>query len=141
MGGASVITVMNMKGGVGKTVVSAHLAGMLSVYEFGNKKRRRILAVDYDPQFNLSQIFLESKAYFALEKGRRTSLAVLLDDETDVDPFALQVPGNRTPPPIAKLAHKLSNNLDIVPSTLDLMYVALGEPAKRADTFHERFRK
>lgn len=36
---ASVITVMNMKGGVGKTVISAHLAGMLARYEFKGKSR------------------------------------------------------------------------------------------------------
>jgi len=55
-----VITVMNMKGGVGKTTVSMHLAGVFARYMIGNKPRK-ILAIDYDPQFNLSQAFLPAK--------------------------------------------------------------------------------
>lgn len=137
---ASVITVMNMKGGVGKTVVAAHLAGMLSMYEFTGK-RRRVLAIDYDAQFNLSQMFISSSTYFDLEKARKTSLAILQDDEVDVDPYTLQVPGNRIPPPTKELAHAINDHLDVVPSTLALMYVALGQTSARTDPLEERFRK
>jgi chromosome partitioning protein len=137
---ASVITVMNMKGGVGKTVVAAHLAGMLSLYAI-NGKRRRVLAVDYDAQFNLSQMFVPSSTYFNLEKARKTSLAILQDDESDVDPFTLQVPGNRTPPSVKDIAHVLNDHLDVVPSTLQLMYVALGQTTARTEPMEERFRK
>lgn len=135
-----VVTVMNMKGGVGKTVISAHLSGMLAQYGFGSK-RRKVLMIDYDPQFNLSQMFLPSKSYFELEAQRKTSLAILQDDETTLDPYTLQVPGNHTPPSVADLATKVDTNLHIVPSTLDLMYVAIGQPSSRASVFDERFRK
>ena len=54
---SSVITVMNMKGGVGKTVVAAHVAGMLPRYGFGGKWRK-VLLLDLAPQLNLSQLFL-----------------------------------------------------------------------------------
>ncbi len=137
---ASVITVMNMKGGVGKTVVSAHLAGMLSLYEF-NGKRRRVLAVDYDAQFNLSQMFIPSSTYFSLEKARKTSLAILQDDELDVKSFTIQVSGNRAPPPVNTLVHAINDHFDIVPSGLDLMYVTLGQTVTRTDPMEERFRK
>jgi chromosome partitioning protein len=137
---ATVITVMNMKGGVGKTTVCAHLAGMLSLYEYGGR-HRRVLAIDYDPQFNLSQMFIPLEDYLSLEKARKTSLAILKDDETKVNPFDLQVPGNRTPPSPDKLAHTIYRRLDIIPSTLDLMYVALGQTTKRIDAFEERFTK
>jgi chromosome partitioning protein len=137
---ASVITVMNMKGGVGKTVVAAHVAGMLSMYEF-NGKRRRVLAIDYDAQFNLSQMFVPANTYVSLEKARKTSLAILQDDEVDVDPYELQVSGNRTPPPVTNLVHKINPHLDIVPSTLDLMYIALGQTTARTEPMEERFRK
>jgi chromosome partitioning protein len=59
-----VINVMNMKGGVGKTTVAMHLAGVCSRYAINNKPRK-ILAIDYDPQFNMSQAFLAPKTYFA----------------------------------------------------------------------------
>lgn len=143
---AVVVTVMNMKGGVGKTTLAGHLAGMLALYEYRGKYRR-VLAVDYDPQFNLSQMYLPNKVYFAAEKQHRTSLAILQDDECKVDPFVLQVPGNREPPTTASIARRVFTHeageglLDLIPSTLDLMYVALGHPPQRVDGFQERFSK
>ena len=94
----TVVTVMNMKGGVGKTTVTANLAGILSSYIVGGKPALNVLMIDYDPQFNLSQAYIESSKYFALEKARKTTLAVLMDDATALDPYKLQVPGNHKPP-------------------------------------------
>lgn len=136
---AKVITVMNMKGGVGKTTVAMHLGGMLGRRRFGNV--RKVLIIDYDPQFNLSQAFIPPTQYFDIEEQRKTCLAILLDDESEVDPFRLQVPGNQSPPKVAELAHRIYPNLDIVPSTLDLMYVALGQSDSRLKPCEERFEK
>lgn len=139
-----VITVMNMKGGVGKTTVSMHLAGVFARYMIGNKPRK-ILAIDYDPQFNLSQAFLPAKTYFALEKERKTTLSILLDDESNLDPYKLQVPGNHTPPKVANVATRVYSytnaHLDLIPSTLDLMYVALGQATTNTKPLEERFQK
>jgi chromosome partitioning protein len=142
-----VVTVMNMKGGVGKTTVSTHLAGLLGRYSV-QKKPRKVLAIDYDPQFNMSQTFLAPKTYFQLEKDRKTTLSILLDDDTDLNPYQLQVPGNHNPPDIAELRTRLYNNfgdksgyLDLIPSTLDLMYVALGQANAQTKPIEERFHK
>ncbi len=140
-----VITVMNMKGGVGKTTVSAHLAGVLSRFKLRNEPTK-VLAIDYDPQFNLSQAFLPAKTYFALEKARKTTLSVLLEDDSDLDPYKLQVPGNHTPPKVSDLATSIyhlkdGSRLDLLPSTLDLMYVALGQAAVNTKPIEERFQK
>ncbi|MCG8441150.1 MAG: AAA family ATPase [Caulobacterales bacterium] len=48
-----VITFMNAKGGVGKTTLAANIAGALNRLN----PKRRILLLDLDPQFNLTQIF------------------------------------------------------------------------------------
>jgi chromosome partitioning protein len=142
-----VITVMNMKGGVGKTTVTLNLAGMLSRASVGGKSALNVLMIDYDPQFNLSQAFLESKKYFGLEKARKTTLSILTDDPTALDPYKIQVPGNHNPPSVASLAAPIykqfgkSGRLDIVPSTLDLMYVALGQATSNTAPIEERFAK
>jgi chromosome partitioning protein len=138
-----VVTVMNMKGGVGKTTVTAHLAGMIATYKVGGK-RLRVLAIDYDPQFNLSQVFLEPPTYFELEKQYKTSLAILQDRETDLDPFQIQVPGKAVPPSLEKIAKAIFKHggvatLTLVPSTLDLMYIALGQSEVRLRPLEERF--
>lgn len=139
-----VITIMNMKGGVGKTTVAAHLAGITSRYIMHGKSRK-ILVIDYDPQFNLSQTFLLPKTYFTLEKERKTTLSILLDDDVDLDPYKLQVPGNHNPPKVASLVTRIFTFqdawLDLIPSTLDLMYVALGQANSQTGPIEERFEK
>ena len=142
---AKVVTVMNMKGGVGKTTLSLHLGAGVAQYVLHGKERK-VLLIDYDPQFNLSQALLDSKTYFALEKQHKTCLAILQDDATQSDPFKIRVPGNHSPPNPSEIAHRVisyrnGTYLDIVPSTLNLMYLALGSAAGKVDVFEERFAK
>lgn len=142
---ATVITVMNMKGGVGKTTVAMHLGGLIARYKIGGI-RRKVLLIDYDPQFNLSQAFIPPKKYFELEKQRKTTFSILQDNEVDLDPFHLQVPGNEKPPKVTEIVYKVYNlvdgtRLDIIPSTLDLMYIALGQSSARIKPIEERFNK
>ncbi|MBN9043266.1 MAG: hypothetical protein BGP05_04155 [Rhizobiales bacterium 62-47] len=140
----TVITIMNMKGGVGKTTVAAHLAGISCRYALGGKPRK-VLVIDYDPQFNLSQAFLQPKAYFELEKARKTILSVLLDDDVNLNPYHLQVPGNHSPPKVGDVVNRIYTysgaHLDLLPSTLNLMYVALGQANGNTAPMEERFEK
>lgn len=140
-----VVTVMNMKGGVGKTTVSINVAGMITRMRPPGEPVK-ILAIDYDPQFNLSQAFLPAKTYFELEKQRKTSISILLDDDSDLNPYQLQVPGSLKPPSVSTIATRVmtmkgGSFLDIVPSTLDLMYVALGQANANTKPIEERFEK
>lgn len=141
----TVITVMNMKGGVGKTTVAMHMAGITGRYKL-NERVRKVLLIDYDPQFNVSQAFIPARKYFELEKKRKTTISILLEDDTDLDPYRLQVPGNENPPKVSEISYSVyrsrqGNCLDIIPSTLDLMYVALGQPGKKTRPIEERFNK
>lgn len=141
----SVITVMNMKGGVGKTTVAMHIAGITARYNL-NERLRKVLLIDYDPQFNLSQAFISAKKYFKLEEKRKTTISILLEDDTELDPYHLQVPGNEEPPKIVDISYNIyhsrrGNKLDIIPSTLDLMYIALGQPGQSTKPIEARFAK
>jgi chromosome partitioning protein len=121
-----------------------HLAGFAARYTL-NDKARTVLAIDYDPQFNMSQAFLQPKTYFALEKARKTTLSVLLDDDTNLNPYQIQVPGNHTPPKVDDIVTPIYTYknacLDLLPSTLDLMYVALGQATAQTKPIEERFQK
>jgi chromosome partitioning protein len=135
---------MNMKGGVGKTTVAMHLAGASAAYRFTHGQVQRVLAIDYDPQFNLSQSLLPASTYFALEKANKTILAVLVENGQVLNPYKLQVPGQETPPAVTDvatrvLAYRNAGYLDLVPSTLDLMYVALGEAETSSKPIQNRF--
>jgi chromosome partitioning protein len=48
-----VVPVMNMKGGVGKTTICAHVGRLLARRKQGGV-HKKVLPIDYDPQFNLS---------------------------------------------------------------------------------------
>lgn len=139
----TVLTVMNMKGGVGKTTVACHLAGMAARENLGRPNRSRVLLVDYDPQFNASQMWLPFDAYRTAMQQKKTILSVLMDDPDEIDPFSIESPGEFPPPSVEdlKVAAPLSTpgTLDVVPSTLDLMYVALGQPSKSLPVVKERF--
>lgn len=141
-----VITVMNMKGGVGKTTVTANLGGHLALYKHADRYRD-VLMVDYDPQFNLSQAYIPSAEYSSLEKGGSNVLSVLIEDPTKLDAFKLHVSGNEEPPALKDIEHIIykkalrRGRLAIASSTLDLMYVALAEPETKTKPIEERFRK
>jgi chromosome partitioning protein len=71
---APVVAVMNMKGGVGKTTISANLFRELYRRIGAGKKT---LLIDFDAQFNLTQSVVTEKSYETLQKEKRTIWYVL----------------------------------------------------------------
>ncbi len=67
-GGPVCISVINMKGGVGKTTI----ATMLGRYA-AQHVNRRVLAIDLDPQANLSQALMEEGSYRQFFNSRTPS--------------------------------------------------------------------
>jgi chromosome partitioning protein len=137
-----VLTVMNMKGGVGKTTISCHLAAMAARNELGHAGIKKVLLIDYDPQFNASQTILPANTYDTLDSTGRTTLSILMDNEDKIDPFSIYAHDFNKPPKLSDIVFTAGpsvGNLDIVPSTLDLMYVALGQPSKNLKPMKERF--
>ena len=66
------ISVINMKGGVGKTTVAALLARYASIF-----LGRKVLAVDLDPQANLSQALMGSEMYRSHLASHKPSIVEL----------------------------------------------------------------
>jgi len=147
---SKVVTVMNMKGGVGKTTVSMNLAGAAAAWDFSERKVYNILSIDYDPQFNLSQSLLKPAEYFQIEREKKTVLSVLIDNQENLNPYQIQVPGSENPPPVNNIVTRIKTykghdnryrTLDLIPSTLDLMYVALGQANGNTKAMETRFEK
>ncbi len=62
------ISLINMKGGVGKTTVAVNLADFLA-----NREGKRVLLLDVDPQFNATQCVLSGSEYIDyIKKGGYT---------------------------------------------------------------------
>lgn len=94
-----VITVINFKGGSGKTTTAAHLAQKMALDGY------RVLAVDLDPQASLSALHGFQPEFDLLDGGTLYD-AIRYDD----------------PVPLSQVIQKTYfTNLDIVPGNLDLM--------------------
>ncbi len=109
-----VISTINLKGGVGKTTLTAGLGELLSG-EFG----KRVLLIDLDPQTNLTTSLIGEKRWKKLNDEGRT-LETLFRDALRSD----------TDPPVFDLSRTLQKNVspvqevrtvDLLPSSLDLI--------------------
>lgn len=112
---ATVVSLINMKGGVGKTTLATQLA------HAADKRDLKTLAIDLDPQANLSQALLGPHRYVAhLNKKLPTIVNI----------FEQYVPPTVTAPSPSKLAiedtiikkagYWSDSTLDLIPSRLEL---------------------
>ncbi len=116
-GGPVCVSVINMKGGVGKTTVAAMLARYatsLPPFNFGNSKIDT-LAVDLDPQANLSQALLGGYRYKEFLDDKLPSIVEVFN--------GYQPPSstNASSRPLAsnEVARRVGPNLQVIPSRFD----------------------
>ena len=69
-----VVSIINLKGGVGKTTIAALLA------RYAANKGLNVLAVDIDPQSNLSQALMTENEYKEFMESGESSIVELLND-------------------------------------------------------------
>lgn len=112
---AVIVAVVNMKGGVGKSTVTANL-GWHSAY----KKNHKVLLVDLDPQFNLSQYALGSERYQELLKKNKPTIYDVFE-QTNLAP-SVRTQRNLQDAIYTVKAWTDESRLDLVPSKLDLSY-------------------
>ncbi len=89
--GIPVITIANLKGGVGKTTIAANLLAHYSI-----AKQERVLAIDFDYQGSLSSMMLseaDHDALFEEQSDTRTCRASHLIEHATVD-WLLSVPNS-----------------------------------------------
>lgn len=116
-----VLSVLNMKGGVGKTTISAHVMRVLY-----HRLQKRVLLVDLDPQFNLTQAVLTQEVYDLILDEKKTVMAAF-EPQPSNDFF--KVKASKDPPPMAgEIAKRLRQvgkgkvaKLDLIPGSFDLM--------------------
>ena len=125
---AKKISLINMKGGVGKSTLAVNLAWHFSSYNIWLKK---VLLVDLDPQFNASQYILGPKNYRnIIDKEEPTVYHIF-------ERFSPSYKGMD----LSKAIKSVSNiqgggKIDILPSQLDLAYT-LKNPNDKARNLKE----
>ena len=105
------VSVINMKGGVGKTTIAATLAR----YATETPTSRKVLAIDLDPQANLSQALMGGRAYKGFLENKSPSIVEVFKG------YQPPTPDNSSPSPlnIRNAVRTVNSKLDIIPSRFD----------------------
>jgi len=113
---AITISLLNMKGGVGKTTLAVNLAWFMHRQEGLN-----VLLVDLDPQFNATQYVMDFSQFDAHRKSKGT-IADLLLDQPRLDLRAKRVKANPATA-LYNVEKSGSKKFDLLPAELDLAWV------------------
>jgi len=118
-----VISVVNMKGGVGKTTLSVNIAYIITKYH--NKK---VLLIDVDPQFNATQYLVTWKEIVAHFEKNKTVLDIIMPKkEESIDLVNGKKKKKDKEPKLKDFIINISKTngsyLDIIPSTLELIEI------------------
>lgn len=138
---APVLAVLNMKGGVGKTTISANVFRQMY-----SDNKLSVLLLDLDPQYNLTQqVMTEDRYDVAVSEGK--SVLSLFEPAPASDFFSVNTSSNE--PPNARETSvrlrsfgKTETSLSVVPGTFDLTkysFIEDGNKLSHAKAFFKKF--
>ena len=137
---APVVAVLNMKGGVGKTTISAHVMRVLY-----HRHRIKTLLVDLDPQFNLSQALVSRATYDKL-KDHNLTISAVMEPPPLMGLYDIRT--SDTPPPkAADIVRRMSYfptlplSLDLLAGDFRLVKFSMIDNRLKLDSAKERFRR
>jgi chromosome partitioning protein len=112
---ATCVSLINMKGGVGKTTMAAQLA------HAADKADLKVLAIDLDPQSNLSQALMNPKKYVAHLRANKPTVTQVFDDyvpanQRNGSPQRLNIDDVI----LKNVGYWTDSSLDLIPSRLEL---------------------
>jgi chromosome partitioning protein len=137
---APVVAVLNMKGGVGKTTISAHVMRVLYL-----ALMKKTLLIDFDPQFNLTQTVVPQTQYEKLKQANQTILSVM--EPAPVTSLFSVTESNLPPPSVAdvsiqmKRTHGGTAELRLVPGDFGLVKYSLIDDTKALAPIRTRFKQ
>lgn len=137
-----VLSILNMKGGVGKTTISAHVMRVLY-----HRMKKKVLLIDLDAQFNLTQSILTQEQYDAILTDGHTVLSCF--EPLPSNDFFKVKHSDQPPPnadeicePLRKIGNGSASRLDLIPGSFDLMKYSLIDDPKQltyASNYLKRF--
>lgn len=115
-----VISVLNMKGGVGKTTFSVNLAHGLS--KAHNKK---VALVDLDPQFNATQMLMSGEQYIAHQKQGKDTVLSLFERQSAVAPGIVAGDHKTEPKPFEDINLVGRSGVYFLPGNIELYRIEM----------------
>jgi chromosome partitioning protein len=140
-----VVSMLNMKGGVGKTTLAYHLIGCLH-----DHRKVNVLLIDLDPQHNLTQLMvpmsrmdaawdLGRSVLSAFEPSRLSGFGNRIGDLTHVNPMGVVPPPENIALPLRPSA-KRSLRLDIAIGHFEIVKFSLNLSSEHREQLLENFR-
>lgn len=131
---APIVTLLNIKGGVGKTALSANLFGCMH-----EDKRKSVLLIDLDPQHNLTQLLLDIQRMAAAHASGANVMAMFrgfgqpsLNNNVGLTNSDIERAFSR-----CKYALKKNTNngivIDLIPGSFELVTYFLGQRHQHFD--------
>ena len=111
---AVVVSLINMKGGVGKTTIASQLAHAADADDW------KVLVIDLDPQSNLSQSILGSRAYVDHLNRRKPTVVQVLEDYVPAVEKNAPTRMNVEDVILRNVGYWSDSGLDLIPSRLEL---------------------
>jgi len=120
---ATVVSFINMKGGVGKTTLASQIAHAADL------RNLRVLAVDLDPQSNLSQSLMQPRKYVEHIRLNKPTVVNIFEgyrpaSSTDPSPTPIEIEDVI----VSKVGPWTDSTLDLIPSRLELASGVLKNP-------------
>lgn len=112
------VSLINMKGGVGKSTLTVNLAWHFASYGTWNKK---VLVVDLDPQFNASQYLLGVREYEAILKSNKPTIWDVFEQGTKTPSGSLALASSYAPIHKHRDFHG-GGSIHLIPSRLELAF-------------------
>jgi chromosome partitioning protein len=123
---AVVVSLINMKGGVGKTTAAFNLA-----WYAGYRRDKKVLLIDLDPQANASQYLMGPHAYKKFLDANKPTIVDLFEQ------FTAQTASKKSPTPfdpksvIVSVKHwQDGSRIDLLPSRLELSWTLKNPTSK-----------
>ena len=133
---AITVSLINMKGGVGKTTLAFNLAWYCAW-----QANKRVLAVDLDPQSNLSQYFMGARNYLNYIKNNKGTVVEIFE-QFSAPTVATGSPALVSPTDVIHPLHEWDDGslIHLVPARLELAWT-LKNPTQKAELLPQFFSK
>ncbi len=115
------ISLINMKGGVGKTTLSVNIADCLS-----RRYGKKVLLIDVDPQYNATQCLMKAEEYYEYKTSSKDTIVDIFERESHIEVSVLDGNAEKIPDEIEEIRPlAISNRFDLIPGALDLYKIEM----------------
>ena len=136
---AKTVSLINMKGGVGKSTLTVNLAWHFAAYSHWLKK---VLVVDLDPQFNASQYLVGVNKYQAFLNDGKPTIWDIFEQHTRTPSGKIKsFEANEAVRNVSNIkGYKKMGKIDLIPSRLELA-LSLKQPGQKENLLPKVLKK